>query len=267
MPTLTSLPPETALLVSPVHLAGPGDSRLITAPLDASADWDKVTTTTGVHYVSTCQRVHIAHLPDSEHGGWAVRGYRTPSSEAVWGAAFGHGTPAEITAAFTTALVDGLRTNPRYYMNGGVRHPPGSPAAVLADRGWQPTPAKGYHDQVSPDGHAAYRHRLGWHPHEAELEGEVPGSWAMVGGAQRERWKAEFTIGVPFYPLTRAALALSSAEPVRRRLGEIPPRCLPHVTARPATAPAQPRRPAAQRPATPAAPPPAAASAVGARRR
>lgn len=136
----------------------------------------------------------------------------------MWRARFGLGTPAEITAAFTAVLAAGLRTRHRDYLVGGPRHRPGTPASVLADRGWRPEPGpKGFHDQVAPDQTAVYRHRLGHQSHDAEAAGRTPPTWSMLAGdPTAPSWRAEFTIGVPFYALVNATLAFSDPAPGQR---------------------------------------------------
>ncbi|WP_405363826.1 DUF317 domain-containing protein [Kitasatospora sp. NBC_00085] len=172
--------------------------------------------------------------PSGQPGAWTVLGYSSPSSEPLWRATFGSGTPAEITAAFTTVLADGLRTRHRDYLLGGPHYRSDTPASVLADRGWRPDQApKGFHDQVAPDHTAVYRHRVGHQPHDAEVAGLAPPSWSMLAGDPKHpSWRAEFTIGVPFYPLVHAALAFSDTAPVQRLVGEIPTRHLALVTVR-----------------------------------
>ncbi|MFJ9447981.1 hypothetical protein ACIRRH_40065 [Kitasatospora sp. NPDC101235] len=101
---------------------------------------------------------------------------------------------------------------------------------------------------------------------DAEVAGLVPPSWTMLAGdPQHPSWRADFTIGVPFYPLLRAALAFSSPEPVERPLGGVPARHLPYITALRAPAPAH--RPNASPPQGPAAPAAAVPAPGGARRR
>ncbi|MET8626613.1 DUF317 domain-containing protein [Kitasatospora sp. NPDC004669] len=257
------------LLVHPLRLAGPGDQRLASGPLTEAPGWSRARPPDGgVRFTSPCRTAVITGTDSPDHpGAWSVHGYTSAGSEPLWRASFGPGTPPEITAAFTIALVDGLRSRHRDYLLGGTHHLPGTPASVLADRGWQPGQSPmGFHDQVAPDGTALYRHRVGHQPADAEAAGLVPPSWSMLAGdPQHLSWHADFTIGVPFYPLVRAALVFSSLEPVERDLGGIPARHLPHITARRAPAPA--RRPHACPPQGPAIPPAARPAPSGARRR
>ncbi|MEE1786920.1 DUF317 domain-containing protein [Streptomyces sp. SP17BM10] len=257
----------TPLLVLPLRLAGSGDGRLITAPLATVHGWSRTQTPDGtVRFTSPCRTAVLTAEGPADRPAWTVHGFADPGSEPLWRATFGPGTPAEITSAFTTVLADGLRTRHRDYLCGGTRYRPDTPASVLADRGWLPDESpKGFHDQVAPDRTAVYRHRVGHQPHNAEVAGLAPPSWSMLAGdPQHPSWRAEFTLGVPFYPLVHAALAFSSPKPVQRLVGDIPTRHLALVTVRrisgsdhphpspaarpgPSTTPASPPAPAARR--------------------
>ncbi|MFF2954077.1 DUF317 domain-containing protein [Kitasatospora sp. NPDC057965] len=255
------MPSNTPLLVEPLRLAGPGDQQLITVP-----GWSRSATPDGgTRFISPCL---TAVLTCEGSGAWSVTGFTAPGAVPRWRARFGAGTPAEITAAFTTVLADGLRTQHRNYLLGGPHRRPGTPASVLADRGWRPEPGpKGFHDQVAPDGTAVYRHRLGHQPHDAEAAGHAPPAWSMLAGDPKHpSWRAEFTIGVPFYPLVHAARAFSSPAPVQRFAGDIPARHLALVTVqRPSRGSANPRPAPAARPGPSTTP--ASRPAPAARRR
>ncbi|WP_308020123.1 DUF317 domain-containing protein [Streptomyces sp. LS1784] len=152
------------LLVHPLRLAGPGDQRLITDALDTAPGWSRDRSPDGVlRFTSPCRTAVITGEPATGHpGAWTVHGYRSPGSAPLWRASFAPGTPAEITAAFTTTLVHGLRSGHRDYLRGGPHHLPATPASVLADRGWRPDQSTpGFHDQVASDLTAVYRHRIG----------------------------------------------------------------------------------------------------------
>ncbi|MFJ6381397.1 DUF317 domain-containing protein [Kitasatospora sp. NPDC092039] len=264
------MPSTTRLLVRPLRLAGPGDPRLITETLAAAPGWSRHGIPDGgVRFTSPCRTAVVTGGPPAgSTAAWTLHGYSRPGAEPLWRASFGSGTPAEITAAFTTVLVHGLRSGHRDYLHGGPHHLPRTPASVLADRGWRPEQApKGFHDQVAPDGTAVYRHRVGHQPPDTEVAGLTPPAWSMLAGdPHNPSWRADFTIGVPFYPLVRAALAFSSTAPVERRLGNIPARHLPHITARPPSRDAPARRPTAAALTFPAAAP-ASRPAPAARRR
>ncbi|MFJ9841710.1 DUF317 domain-containing protein [Kitasatospora sp. NPDC101155] len=223
--------------VRPLYLAGPGDPFTVTFPLDTAPGWSRTETADVLRYTSPCGRATVTHEPAAGQGSWTVREYTAPGGELLWAARFGPGTPAEITAAFTTPLIDGLRSNHHDYLEGGPRYKPGSPASLLAERGWWPNPnsPKGFHDQIAPDGRAYYRHRVGYQPPEAELEGQAAPSWSMIAGSPHHPlWQADFTIGVPFYLLSNAAIALA-VHPAKRLRTEIPPANRAHVATARAT--------------------------------
>ncbi|MGW2874498.1 DUF317 domain-containing protein [Kitasatospora sp. NPDC001225] len=193
------------LLVHPLRLAGPGDQRLITDALDAAPGWSRTRTLDGaIRFTSPCRTAVITGAPSADHPcAWTVHGYPSPGSAPLWRASFAPGTPAEITAAFTTVLVHGLRSAHRDYLRGGPHHLPRTPASVLTDRGWRPDQSPpGFHDQVAPDLTAVYRHRVGHQPPDTEAAGRTPPAWSMLAGNLRNpSWRADFTTGVPFYPL------------------------------------------------------------------
>ncbi|KOV12328.1 hypothetical protein ADK60_31940 [Streptomyces sp. XY431] len=257
------------LLVQPLRLAGPGDPLLAVTPLADVHGWSRDHAPDGAaRLTSPCRTaVLTGEGPTGQPGAWTVRGYASPGSEPLWRASFGPGTPAEITAAFVTVLADGLRTRHRDYLRGGRQYHPDTPASVLADRGWRPDQApKGFHDQVAPDHTAVYRHRVGYQSHDVEVAGLAPPSWSMLAGDPKHpSWRADFTIGVPFYPLVHAARAFSDTAPVQRLVGDIPTRHLALVTVR------RPSRSTPTRPMPPAWPgpstPPASRPAPAARRR
>lgn len=257
------MPSAAPVLVQPLRLAGPGDHRLVTDPLTALHGWVRTRSPGGsACFTSPCRTAALTADGPADHlVAWTVHGYTAPGSEPLWRAAFGSGTPAEVTAAFTSTLAEDLPTRHR-------DRPHGSPAAVLSVHGWRPadrTP-RGFHDQVAPDGSAVYRHRLGHQPHDSEAAGLVPPTWSMiVGDRQHPSWQAEFTIGTPFHPLVNAVLAFSDPGPVRRRAGNIPVYHLTLVTVRQIAGSVR-RRPAPADPSGLTAPP-AFRPAPAARRR
>ncbi|MFI9273985.1 DUF317 domain-containing protein [Kitasatospora sp. NPDC052896] len=272
-------PPDPQMLVRPVYLAGHGDPELITGPLEAAPGWGKAVTNAGTHYVSPCQTVHIAHVPGSWYGGWKVLAHREPLGPPVWAASFTRNTPAEITSAFTTTLVDGLRSNHRDYLNGGSKFQPPSPAGALADRGWiTDNEAQQYLYQRAPEGHAAFRMRKFHLDEEAELLEQGPPQWTLHACVEREngeRWHADFTGSTPLYLVREAVVAFSSTNPVVRALLAVPERNLSYVRMRRVPEAAAPRQSAAlartaqprQPGPAPAAPPTTASAAATATHR
>ncbi|MFD8783786.1 DUF317 domain-containing protein [Kitasatospora sp. NPDC059599] len=265
------MPSSTPLLVHPLRLAGPGDHRLITDTLTAAPGWSRTRAPDGaIRFTSPCRTAIITGEPhDDRPVSWTVHGYGWPSSAPLWRASFAPGTPAEITSAFTTVLIDGLRSGHRDYLHGGPHHLPRTPASVLADRGWRAGKSpKGFHDQIAPDLTAVYRHRLGHQPPDAEAAGLTPPAWSMLAGNLRNpSWRADFTTGVPFYPLIRATLLFSSPVPVGRRRCDLPAQHLPHLTAQPPSRTAYARQAPDSRPTTPTVPPASRPAPAPARRR
>ncbi|GLW58017.1 DUF317 domain-containing protein [Kitasatospora phosalacinea] len=222
------MPSTAPVLVQPLRLAGPGDRRLVTSPLTAVHGWTPAPAPAdGTRFTSPCRTAVLT--VDGGVGSpaaWTVHGRHQLGVEPLWRASFSSGTPAEVVAAFTTTLAEDLHT--QYYL-----HRVGTPASVLADRGWRPCDRspRGFHDQLAPDGWALYRHRLGHQPYDDEVARLVPPTWSMLAGSpQQPSWCAEFTIGVPFHPLTQAAAAFSDPGPALRRADGIPARHLARVT-------------------------------------
>ncbi|MFJ5879864.1 DUF317 domain-containing protein [Kitasatospora cineracea] len=224
------MPSTVPVLVQPLRLAGPGDRRLVTGPLTAVHGWTPARTSEGgTRFTSPCRTAVLSVNGDGgSPAAWTVHGYTRPGAEPLWRASFSSGTPAEVVAAFTTALAGDLHARHRDGLHLGS-----TPASILAERGWRPSDRspRGFHDQLAPDGWALYRHRLGHQPHDDEVTRLVPPTWSMLAGSQQQpSWSAEFTIGVPFHPLARAAAAFSDPGPVPRSTDEIPARHLARVT-------------------------------------
>ncbi|MFB4193361.1 DUF317 domain-containing protein [Streptomyces carpaticus] len=220
------LPPDADLLVSPVYLAGTGDSSSITTLLDNAEGWTKTAVEDRYSFSGPHETLGIVHLPDHLSGGWKI------TAEPSWMASFSRRTPAEIVLAFTTTLLNGLPSQHRDYLVGGPRYHPATPATTLKERGWEPETTTRAHHQRSPDGYAALSIRLGSPDFDAELAGEAPAQWAMHGGIPKVpelNWHADFTRGTPLYLLTAATRALSTPTPVRRNVSDFPIGHLPYL--------------------------------------
>ncbi|WP_224274300.1 hypothetical protein [Streptomyces sp. LS1784] len=89
----------------------------------------------------------------------------------------------------------------------------------------------------------------------------------LAGNLRNPSWRADFTTGVPFYPLVRATLLFSSPAPVKRRRCDIPAHHLPHLTARTPSEAADARPAPRSRPTAPATPSAARPAPAAARRR
>jgi hypothetical protein len=224
----TPQPDDQLVLVSPVYLAGIGDTATVYDPLGDTRGWGKAITEGGLCFTSPRLDVHVAYLPESRYGGWRITRYHEPLGMPIWSAAFSRCTPAEITAAFTQALADNLNDEHQRARR---------PTDVLAERGWREDNTPLHRYQWSPDGHAYLSQRNYDVDDTAELEGDYPTLWTMyacVEKAAGERWHATFTERVPLHLVTTAVSAFSSSEPVERPRSGIPERNLPYLTAEPA---------------------------------
>jgi hypothetical protein len=225
------------MLVSPVYLAGHGETPTIYDALLDTRGWGKAVTDTGLMFTSPLQDVQVAYLPESRYGGWKITQCDEPLGMPIWSAAFSEDAPTEIVSAFTTALGDDPRCEPRHAV---PRHPHDRswhPAGVLADRDWGYEEDERFLYMHAPDGHAYFRMRRGELADEVELRGDGPVLWTMHAGIDEvagERWHADFSSRTPLHLLAATARVFSSTEPVERSLGDLPERHLPFITATPA---------------------------------
>ncbi|MGW9046958.1 DUF317 domain-containing protein [Streptomyces lydicus] len=223
-----ALEPGAEVLVGPVYLAGAGDSRTITEPLDQAPGWTKVIAFgTDTYFTSPCQRVRIAHPLESHYGGWTIAFAEDPLGVPDWITTFDRNTPDEVVAAFIAALVHGLESNFANYLNGGRHHTGASPAALLAEHGWETARDSRPHRQVSPDGHAAYRIRTGWVHEYDELLHPEKSLWRMSAGPDPisgPSWQAYFSSYTPEHLIAASAAALTDTTPVVRQAQQIPDR-------------------------------------------
>ncbi|GAA0285930.1 hypothetical protein GCM10010302_25260 [Streptomyces polychromogenes] len=248
MPLPPSVPPPAPhagsleheyVLAAPVALAGSGASRTVSESLDAAVGWSKaIAFGTDAYYTSPCQRVRIANPVESHYGGWTIAFAEDALGVPDWIATLGRETPAEVVSAFTDALVAGLGNSFRDHLLGGALFVPTGPAALLAEQGWEPAPRQsGAHFQVAPDGHAAYRIRLGpAHTYDELMDPELS-TWRLSGGPDpltAPTWQAYFTAGTPQHLIAASAKALADPEPVSRYVHAIPERHPPLVTTQPA---------------------------------
>lgn len=225
-------PDDQPVMVSPVYLAGAGDTATIYGPLDDTRGWGKAITDSGLCFTSPRLDTHVAYLPESRYGGWKVTRYNEPLGMPIWSAAFSRCTPAEITAAFTRALAaDNLDEE---------HHPARRPIDALAERGWREDNTQLHRYHWSPDGHAYLSRRTFSDDSNAELQGDSPARWTMRTCMEKvgaHWWHADFTDATPMYLVTAAVNAFSSTEPVERPRSGVPERNLPYVTATPAAEP------------------------------
>ncbi|MDQ0958043.1 hypothetical protein QFZ66_001921 [Streptomyces sp. B4I13] len=71
---MTGFASTDRVLVSPVYLAGPGNSTVVTRPLHA-ADWAETRAPAGQMFSSPCLRAQIAEVPD----GWTISSRKDPN--------------------------------------------------------------------------------------------------------------------------------------------------------------------------------------------
>ncbi|GHG46991.1 hypothetical protein GCM10010513_03150 [Streptomyces glebosus] len=223
-----ALEPGTEVLVGPVYLAGADDGRTVTEPLDHAEGWTKIIAFgTDTYFTSPCQRVRIAHPLESHYGGWTIAYAEDPLGVPDWITTFDRNTPDEVVAAFTGALVRGLESHFADYLNGGKHHTGASPAAMLAEHGWEAARDSRPHRQVSPDGHAAYRIRSGWVHEYDELLNPEKSLWRMSAGPDpisEPSWQAYFSSYTPEHLIAASAAALTDTTPVVRQAQRIPNR-------------------------------------------
>lgn len=257
---------DPQVLVSPVYLAGRGNSADLSNALYAHRDWGWTTTDTGQIFVSPRHDVHVAYLPQSRDGGWKITRYNEPLGMPVWSASFSRNTPAEITAAFTNALVECLASHHPHPWQFGPSDRIAHPVDPLAERGWHNANTSLDLCTRSPDGHAYLSQRDFDIDDYAELEGDGRALWTMyacVNQVNGERWHADFTNRTPLYLITETVRAFSSTDPVERPRSDIPERNLPYVTTVPVPEQAPAHRRSAALARTPHARPATAAPPAG----
>ncbi|MFD9007605.1 DUF317 domain-containing protein [Streptomyces sp. NPDC059552] len=231
-------------------LAGSGSNLSVSAPLDDAGGWSKVIAFgTDAYYTSPCQRVRIANPVESHYGGWTITFAEDALGVPDWITTFDRDTPAEVVSAFTTTLVEGLGSTFRDRLQGGKHFAPSSPAALLSERDWQPADRQpGAHYQLSPDGHAAYRIRIGrLHEYDELMDPELS-TWRLSGGLDpltAPAWQAYFSTSTPQLLIAASAMALANPAPVSRSADAIPECHLSYITVDPAPSLQQPRAAAA----------------------
>jgi len=166
-----------ALWVAPVYLAGEehdGGTRVV-LPLLLDRSWTVASIRDdNVIVDSPCRRVRIGYMPTMPgyEARWVINASVDPLEPRHWQAAFDHGTPGEIVAAFTETVARDLESgNDRSLISD---RNPDTALAVLRTAAWsQSRDPHGtgtelvpeelrYHDQLftSPDGMASVRRRV-----------------------------------------------------------------------------------------------------------
>ncbi|MFD0259036.1 DUF317 domain-containing protein [Kitasatospora indigofera] len=190
--------------MSPAFLAGPGDARLVTAPL-LQLGWTSPASACGVQLESPCRAAFLAR---SCGGGWELSVRAKTTARSSWSATFGARAPAEIIAAATTPAAAALAGHSALHSCGS-----GAPRRILdladiataSGHGWR-----------SPSGHAVL---------EIDNDPASAARWVVtVKSAAPERggWRAVFSHGSPFYVLDAVTEAITSHTPVARNVRELP---------------------------------------------
>ncbi|MCD2468680.1 DUF317 domain-containing protein [Streptomyces sp. MBT42] len=222
------LAPSTAVLVTPVHLAGRGSSEAVFSTLDNAAGWTRtVAFGTDAYYASPCQQVRIANPVESHYGGWTITYAEDPLGVPDWITTFDRSTPHEIVAAFTETLLQSLPNHFRDHFSDGKRYSSLGPHDVLLRGDWEPVHGSRPYRLVSPDNRAALRTRSGWLDEYTELLTPAKSMWRLSGGVDpihTPSWSAFFSSSTPPHLRTAAAVALTSPDAVPRFAGDIPER-------------------------------------------
>ncbi|MEU8543214.1 DUF317 domain-containing protein [Streptomyces sp. NPDC048717] len=155
--------PRVLAQVAPRYLAGGGDPRWVTVPLQNAFRWQAAhqPLSPGVRLTSRDQQAELLLSPDPDQPWWTLRHHGAGEEEA-WTVTFGARTPAEIVATATDAFATA----------GGSRAV--VPQDVLGQAGWKGSPNTGF---VSPDGHLAVT-RNAW------------GSWHITAATVHSPWNA-----------------------------------------------------------------------------
>ncbi|MFC9485998.1 DUF317 domain-containing protein [Streptomyces hydrogenans] len=184
-------------LVSPVYLAGPGDSAWVTVPLTTVSGWTALNAPLVPHVVLTgpVSKSELRLEPVLEGPWWHVS-HRDGRTGTNWSAAFDGSTPVELIAAVTDAL-----THPGYPLRQPV-----DPYEPLRQAGW--TVAGGRGTFLSPDGHVRGSRNT--------LAGSR--SWRITAGLDEDDplWHAFLSAGTPPFVVAAFFQALASRDPVRR---------------------------------------------------
>ncbi|MCM1969452.1 DUF317 domain-containing protein [Streptomyces sp. G1] len=192
--------PPVLAQVAPRYLAGGGDPRWVTAPLQKAFRWQPahIPLSPVVRLTRRDRQAELLLSPDPDEHWWTLR-HTGSSTEKAWTMRFGARTPAEIVAAATDALT--LRP----------ADSPADPMQVLEHAGWKHSVLD--HQISSPDGFVTVsRHPLG------ALHIEVTahdGPWASEPTA-RPAWRAYFSDHTPPHLSAAVLSGMVSTEPLLR---------------------------------------------------
>lgn len=196
---MTQPPRERGLAqVTPRYLAGGGDPRWVTAPLQKVFRW-QITPMPLSPVVRAAPRDLTAELllsPDPDGPWWTIRG----RGDGSWTASFGARTPAEIIAAATNAFAAGPGAEP-----------PTDPAELLEQARWACSPAGNRF--TSPDEHVRINRSPSGAWSIAVHVGVTPGPDSTD---TEPVWQAHFTAPAPRHVVTAFLADLVSPAPLSR---------------------------------------------------
>ncbi|MFF7438964.1 DUF317 domain-containing protein [Streptomyces sp. NPDC008122] len=186
--------------VSPRYLAGGGDARWVTAPLQQVYRWQiaHLPLSPVVRVIPRDRKAELHLSPDPDQPWWILR-HLGAGEEEPWTMSFGARTPAEIITAATIAYAAG--PGPEDVVD---------PVTVLEQAGWTSRHQRHFD---SPDGHV-HIGRLAngsWHI-------EVTASTEPWQGSERQSavWEAYFTEHTPPHVVAAFLTDLVSSDPVLR---------------------------------------------------
>ncbi|MFE5298110.1 DUF317 domain-containing protein [Streptomyces sp. NPDC056632] len=183
-------------LISPRHLAGPGDPTWVTAALHAGAGWSHGHDPLMARVVLTSpDQKSTLRLEPALNEPWWHLSHRDGRTGSVWNASFDGSTPVELIAAVTDALTD-----PGYNAREMA-----SPYQPLWRAGWDSIHNGAFR---SPDGRVrGERHNF-----------SGSSNWRITASLDEDDpvWKAWFASATPRVLVAAFMRALADPEPVRR---------------------------------------------------
>ncbi|MFD9592553.1 DUF317 domain-containing protein [Kitasatospora sp. NPDC059973] len=219
--------PDTAVTITPGHLAGPGDAdAAFTTFLDDCRSWNLYRpngeTSVAVHQSLTAA-IELDH--ETKRGPrWTIASYESPVAQLDWQARFCTQTPVEIVMAVAHRLTAGLgafSTNVRDDLLWG-RHPRDEAirySLEAADQPWlKPDPFEYGFDRADLTG-GIRTPVFGVEPPALVAAVTV---WGGPRGYDNARWKAEFTRGTPTELITAALDEVVEPLAATRLLGQVP---------------------------------------------
>ncbi|MFD7730451.1 DUF317 domain-containing protein [Kitasatospora phosalacinea] len=239
------LTPDTPVIVTPGHLAGPGDpDTAFHEFFEENETWQRWRprdeTTLALHEQQTA-RIELDHEADGDQPRWTIAAYTSPVGGLHWQARFCARTPVEVVMAVADQLTSSLDHHPdarhdALLWEGRPRDAAVHFALQDADPPWRETGlgnrftradgTGGIHLPVQVTGSAV----------------TVPGAvvWGGPRGYDHLRWQAEFTPRCPNSIVVAALNEIIDPQAAERLRGQVPAAHLPQVRIG-----ARPARPAA----------------------